>query len=151
LRELISRSKGVLRSSSFSCIQPSEATCFLTKRCEEIAVSDDQTHTIKGEVMKKPRTFTAEFKAQVVLEELAGTKSVAEICRHHNLSSSVLYRWKTEFLEHAARVFQQDQQRNEEQERIAELERLVGRLTLELDIAKKASLFSQGPFNRNGT
>ena len=101
--------------------------------------------------MKKPRTFTAEFKAQVVLEELAGTKSVAEICRHHNLSSSVLYRWKTEFLEHAARVFQQDQQRNEEQERIAELERLVGRLTLELDIAKKASLFSQGPFNRNGT
>ncbi len=56
--------------------------------------------------MKKPRTFTAEFKAQVVLEEVTGTKNASEICRQHNLSSSVLYRWKTEFLEHAALVFQ---------------------------------------------
>ena len=85
-----------------------------------------------------------------MLEEVAGTKSAAELCRQHNLSSSVLYRWKTEFLEHVALVFEQDQQCNAEQERIAELERLVGRLTLELDVAKKASLFSRGPPNKNG-
>lgn len=101
--------------------------------------------------MKKPRTFTADFKAKVVLEELTGAKSAAEVCRHYQVTSSVFYRWKTEFLEHASLVFQQDQQRHEEYERIAELERLVGRLTLELDVAKKASLYSQIPPNRKGT
>ena len=33
--------------------------------------------------MVKRRTFTPEFKAQVVLEELSGIKSKAEICREH--------------------------------------------------------------------
>jgi transposase-like protein len=80
-----------------------------------------------------------------------GAKSAAEICREHSLSSSVLYRWKTEFLEYAPLIFQHNQQLNEEQERIAELERLVGRLTLELDIAKKASLFLQKRLTRDAT
>ncbi len=73
------------------------------------------------------------------------------LCRQHTIASSVFYRWKTEFLEHADLVFQRDQQDSEEQERIAELERLVGRLTLELDVAKKAALFSQRRSTRDGT
>jgi hypothetical protein len=42
-------------------------------------------------------------------------------------------------MENAARVFQSDEQRSQEQARIAELERLVGRQALELEILKKAS------------
>ena len=33
--------------------------------------------------MAKKRTFTPEFKLQVVLEALSGAKSNAEICREH--------------------------------------------------------------------
>jgi hypothetical protein len=51
----------------------------------------------------------------------------------------VFSRWKTEFLDNVARVFQSDEERSQEQVRIAELERLVGRQALELEVLKKAS------------
>ncbi len=37
--------------------------------------------------MAKRRRFTAEFKAEVVLEALRGESSQAELCRRHNLSA----------------------------------------------------------------
>ena len=36
------------------------------------------------------RTFTAEFKAKVVLNLLAGTTTPAEVCRKHQLSPSLV-------------------------------------------------------------
>src|SRR5207247_10643363 len=84
------------------------------------------------------RTFTAEFKTQVVLDLVSGAHSTAELCRQHQLNPQVLARWKTEFLERAPLVFEQDQRRSAEQERIAGWERLVGRLAMGLDLATKA-------------
>jgi transposase len=81
---------------------------------------------------------------------VSGAHSAAELCRQHQLNPQLLSRWKTEFLERASLVFEQDQQCSAEQERIAELERLVGRLTMELDIAKKASPLLSSPLVRNG-
>ena len=89
--------------------------------------------------MSRYRTFTPEFKSQVVLQVLTGTKSAAQVCREHNLKDSLFYRWKAEFLHNAAKAFRQDNQGQQDQERIAELEQLVGRLTLQLEISKKAS------------
>lgn len=87
--------------------------------------------------MPQGRTFTPKFKAQVVLEELSGVKDRAEICREHRLRPQVFVRWKTEFLERAPEIFATQPSRGDEQARIAELERLVGRLTMELEVAKK--------------
>lgn len=42
--------------------------------------------------MAKRRTFTPEFKAQVVLEGLAGIKDKADICREYQLSAQVFTR-----------------------------------------------------------
>ena len=89
--------------------------------------------------MSKRRQFTPEFKAQAVLEELTGIKDRADICREHRLRAPVLSRWKEEFLERASEIFATQPSRGDEQERIAELERMVGRLTMELEAAKKAS------------
>ena len=89
--------------------------------------------------MSKRRTFTPEFKAQVVLEELTGVKDKAEICRKHQLRPQVFARWKAEFLERAPEIFATQPSRGDEQVRIAELERMVGQLTMELAVAKKAS------------
>jgi transposase-like protein len=100
--------------------------------------------------MTHRRTFTAEFKTQVVLDLVSGAHSPAELCRQHQLTPQVLARWKSELLERAPLVFEQDQKHSAEQERIAELERLVGRLTMELDIAKKASGVLSSPLSRNG-
>lgn len=88
---------------------------------------------------RKRRTFTSEFKAEVVLQLISGEKSMAEVCREHRLNQQMVSRWKQEFLENAASVFEHKKQYNGDQERIAELERVLGRKTLELEITKKAS------------
>ena len=87
--------------------------------------------------MVKRRVFTPDFKAQVVLEELSGVKDRAALCREHQLSPQVLRRWQEELVARAPEIFATEPSRGEEQERIGELERLVGRLTLELELVKK--------------
>ncbi len=99
--------------------------------------------------MSKRRTFSPEFKAQRVLEVLTGAKTATEICREHKLKPDLVSRWKLNFLQNAAKVFQGDEEIDPTQARIAELERLVGRLTLELEVAKKVSKLSKPPPSRN--
>ena len=90
--------------------------------------------------MAKRRRFTAEFKAEVVIEALSGQSSQAELCRRHNLSQDQLSKWKQQFLENAASLFEStDKHSDASTERIAQLEQLVGKLTLALEIQKKAS------------
>ena len=89
---------------------------------------------------RKRRRFTPEFKAEVVLEALRGESSQAELCRHHNLSEDQLSKWKQQVVENVASVFAStDKRSSEATERIAQLQQLVGRLTLALEIEKKAS------------
>ena len=90
--------------------------------------------------MAKRRNFTAKFKAEVVLEALSGESSQAELCRRHNLSENQLSTWKRQFLENAETFFESPEKHADASlERIAQLEQLVGRLTLALEIQKKAS------------
>lgn len=100
--------------------------------------------------MRKRRTFKPEFKARVVLEDLTGVKTAGQICREHQLSPQVFARWKAEFVERAPEIFATERNRGNEQERLAELERMVGRLMMELDAAKKASDILTSLSNRNG-
>lgn len=99
--------------------------------------------------MRKRRNFSAEFKSQVVLQLLSGEKSQAELCREHQITGQLLNTWKTHFLDHARSVFESHNPAPE-QERVAELERMVGRLTMQLEIAKKASTRLSGISPRNG-
>ena len=89
---------------------------------------------------RKRRTFTPKFKAEVVIEALCGQTSQAELCRKHNISDEQLSKWERQFLENAATLFESSDKRSDaDAERIAHLEQLVERLTLELDIHKKVS------------
>lgn len=94
--------------------------------------------------MRARRQFTAEFKAQRVLEVLSGRKTAAAVCREYQLKPDLLTRWKADFITHAASVFEGDVRSQQAERHIADLERMVGRLTLELEVAKKAVLLSAG-------
>ena len=83
------------------------------------------------------RKFSPELKARVGLELFSGATSLAEACWQYYLKPQTVSRWKTEFLEKAPQLFQAREQSSQEQARIAELERMIGPLTLELAIAKK--------------
>jgi len=92
--------------------------------------------------MVKRRRFTAEFKAQVVLEMLTEQKSAAQASREYGIKDSVLSRWKQEFIKRSPTLFEQGTvQQDNREERIAELERMVGRLATELEMSKKVSRF----------
>ena len=89
--------------------------------------------------MVKRRKFTPEFKARVMLEMFLDGKSLAQASREYGIKDSVLSRWKQEFIKRSPKVFETNNSRDDRDERIAELERLVGRMAMELEMAKKVS------------
>ncbi len=100
--------------------------------------------------MKNRRTFSAEFKSERVLELLTGDLPAADICRAHQLSAQQLAAWKAEFLANAPLVFQRERESEVLAAQVHQLERVVGRLTLELDAAKKVSRGLRQPLDKNG-
>ena len=91
--------------------------------------------------MTKRRKFTPEFKAQVVLDMLTEQKSIAQISREYSIKDTVISRWKKEFIERSPTLFEQGSATDDRDQRIAELERMIGRLAMELEMAKKVSRF----------
>ncbi len=85
--------------------------------------------------MAKRRTFTPEFKFEAVLEMVRGEKTIAQIGRERDSTESLLYKGRDAFLERAPSLFvdQRSTHYDPQAERIAELERLVGRQALEGD------------------
>ena len=70
---------------------------------------------------------------------VSGAKTAADICREHQIKPDLLSKWKSQFLSNASKVFQGAELADPAQAHIVELERLVGQLTLELQVSKKAS------------
>ena len=88
--------------------------------------------------MGKPhRTYTPEFKVRAVMELISGKKSLSEASREYGIKDTVIARWRQEFTERAAQIFEQPGSKDIQAERIAELERTLGRVTLQLEMAKK--------------
>ncbi len=85
--------------------------------------------------MRNQRSFSQEFKRQVIEELLSGESRPAQLCRRYNITSSALHHWKRQY---SRGKF--DNEPTEEaalEDRIEKLERLVGRLTLENEFLKK--------------
>jgi transposase-like protein len=82
----------------------------------------------------KKRQWDARTKALIVIEGLKGT-SVAELCNEHQISQSLYYQWRDQFLANAAQAFEVHQHTRKEarlEQENAQLKKLVGELTLEL-------------------
>ncbi len=94
--------------------------------------------------MRTRRQFTAELKAQGVLEGLSGRTSAAEVCPEHHVKPDLLSRWKADCVGRAPSVFGATEQRQHDEQRIAAVERLVGRLSLELAVAQTAARLCVG-------
>jgi transposase-like protein len=51
----------------------------------------------KDSTTKVQRSFSLEFKRQVVEELLGGENRPTQLCRRHNISPSILYYWKKQY------------------------------------------------------
>jgi transposase len=98
--------------------------------------------------MRNQRTFSQEFKRQVVQELLSGESRPAQLCRRHNISSSLLYHWKRQY--GRGKFNNEPTAEGALKDRIEKLERLVGRLTLENEFLKKGLEHSLSRSERNG-
>ena len=87
--------------------------------------------------MKSRRKFSEEFK-QAAIREIAGGKSTAEVARALEVHPSDLYRWRRELDEHGPQAFTGSGRKRADEDRVAELERKVGRQALEIDFLKRA-------------
>ena len=87
---------------------------------------------------RKYRKFTAQQKTEIVLASLRGPKSMAELCREHEIADSLLRKWREQFLAAGAERLQGRQERTEADElrrQIVRLERALGRKMLEVEVA----------------
>jgi transposase len=48
--------------------------------------------------IRKDRKFTAQQKTEIVLASLRGPKTMAELCREHDIADSLLRKWRGQFL-----------------------------------------------------
>jgi len=82
----------------------------------------------KDLAMRNQRSFSLEFKRQVVEELLSGESRPAQLCRRYSISSSVLYHWKKQYSR--GKLNNEPTEEAALKDRIEKLERLVGRRTL---------------------
>ncbi len=83
------------------------------------------------------RRFSREFKLRV-LEELEGGKSMAQVCREHDLTRFLVSRWRREYDENPGSAFAGNGKTCKDEARAKELERLLGQLYAENDFLKRA-------------
>ena len=98
--------------------------------------------------MRNQRSFSVEFKRQLVEELLSGESRQAQLCRRHNITSSLLYHWKKQY--GRGKFNNEPTAEAALTDRIEKLERLVGRLTLENEFLKKGLQSSLSQHQRNG-
>ena len=85
--------------------------------------------------MGSRRIFAPEFK-QALIQQL-DTCSAVEICREHNIHPNILNRWKKEYELNPDKAFHGNGKIWKDQAKIAQYERLIGQLYVEIDLLKK--------------
>jgi transposase-like protein len=106
------------------------------------------------------RRFTTEQKLAIVAETMQPGMSISYVARQHGLSPSLVFRWRRLMSEGGKEAVRADDdvvaasEVRRLEERVRELERLLGRKTLEVEIlkealdlarAKKPTLLSRSP------
>jgi len=72
---------------------------------------DDADKLVKNIKRQTRRKFSAEEKIRIVLADLRGEDSIAELCRRENIHQNLYYNWSREFLEAGKKRLAGDTQR----------------------------------------
>lgn len=102
-------------------------------------------------MVRTHRVFSKEFKLQVMRELDAGA-TVAELARRHEIHPRVVYGWHYAYRRNGEGGLDRKSSSKHGQDpsaaRIAELERMVGRLSMENEFLKKALQRAEETFGR---
>jgi transposase-like protein len=82
------------------------------------------------------QSYSPKFKFRVVMEALESDKADAEIARAYDVHPVTLSRWKSTFKEQGAEVFGGDEEVKEYEDKIADLEQMLGKKEVEIAMLK---------------
>ena len=86
--------------------------------------------------MRKNRQYSREFKLSI-LQEIE-IRSLAEVCRNNNIAPSTVVGWKKIYKENPTTAFKGSGVRYKEEAKIAEYERVIGRLYAQNELLKRS-------------
>ncbi len=82
------------------------------------------------------RQFTREFKLQIIREVEVG-KPLAQASREHELHPNLIRKWQAQYAQYGPQAFAGNGKAYSDEAKIAELERLIGQLTIENAFLKR--------------
>lgn len=83
------------------------------------------------------RTLTPQFKFQVVIESLQGDHKQSEIARQYGIHPQLITTWKSQFLKNGSKLFTTKRDKKDAPKKTEELEKIIGRQTIEIQFLKK--------------
>ncbi|UFP92981.1 transposase [Gloeobacter morelensis] len=83
------------------------------------------------------RRFSRELKLHILAQIEAG-QSVAVVAREHQIHPTLITKWRQQLAKYADKAFSGNGRPYQQEARVAELERMVGQLTMENVLLKKA-------------
>lgn len=88
-------------------------------------------------------TYSNELKLKIVLESMQRDTTLEKVVKQFSVAHSVIHRWRQQFKQHAAKVFdiareKKGKQTDQPGRSADELTQVIGELTVENQILKKA-------------
>lgn len=91
--------------------------------------------------MKTKKTYSIAFKRQVVEELLSGSATMGQLSRRYELSTGLIGYWKKQYSE-GKLVEGKAENTKALEAKVKDLEQMVGRLTMDNELLKKAMEYS---------
>ena len=89
-----------------------------------------------GHMARIYKRHGSSFKSKVALEAIKGSKTVSELCQEYSVSSSQICAWKKQ-LEIGSKTLFEDGKKNNNQEEIDRLHKVIGQLAAERDFLER--------------
>lgn len=84
------------------------------------------------------RRFNSKIKAEVALEAIKNDRTLEELSQKFEVHPTQVKLWKSDLVANAEKAFSKDHSKDQiDPKHVAELERKVGQLTIEIDFLKK--------------
>lgn len=95
----------------------------------------------RGHEMKTKKTYSTTFKRQIVEELLSGSGTMGQLSRRYELSTGLIGYWRKQYSE-GKLVEGKTENTKALEAKVKDLEQMVGRLTMDNELLKKAMEYS---------
>lgn len=87
--------------------------------------------------MNQRRKFSSEQKAQIVLAVLKKESTILELSNKHQITPSLIHKWKDAFLEKANSIFDDGKDESDKDRKIKHYEHVISKITTQNDFLEK--------------